>query len=773
MRFSNLNRNDLFIRNHLWASCKISFMTRLVFFFLFFLLAMPAVLAQGDRRNYRYLYDANRPPSQNDIYRQRYQLQDPVYQGDFRLLGNVQVDQKLMRVWDAARDAYHILDQVSFTMSSCMQFEEREQQLHEDYRILEADPSGRGQAAKFRQVEALVRQAREEFRAYHYSIKNTGHDANNPHIRAGGDLLEQARKILEGSDSFIDKLGAAAQGVAGAAAELARMVQQMSPGNTTQGTGKMPPVAPSFKVVQGNLVPPPQGGNSGYPGNRTPSPSPNTLPPPSQNTQPPQTNPTPSSEQNTKPPDSGTFAKPTPPIPSPPNHPNLEEKLKKFGEALQKRALNSVTDPNERERIIGGLAQKFDGIGEGLNEAKEEVKHGATSAFNAAVQATEAFQKDPVGTMNAVAEAAGKFGEAFANATERAIDTASKDPYLFDKLLKGAVASAAEASANYSKLSQKEQGKILGKALFWSVNPGGSLEGAQLTGQAFSRAGNVLKPHVKQLGTELKELYGIGKGKLTAASNKLAQSASKWGGQPQLAEAGAYGGTPSSGWKTALAEDDPFKLYMQADEGAGVGGTTGGAGGKPPAGGIKPTTVAGELSASELAAQPEMQKVLQRLPLARKIEADAGQEVANAIRRTLKGTVKDIDKKNISIGVLKLDGNTEVIYSLSGSKMPGAIVPVKPVFETIPTGIMPRYTDAEYKILEAVAERVDASPNSKFSLAVFTEQKPCDPSCVGVIRQFRDRYLSRFDDAGFSEVTYKFDTRGERIDNAIRLGRGK
>lgn len=181
------------------------------------------------------------------------------------------------------------------------------------------------------------------------------------------------------------------------------------------------------------------------------------------------------------------------------------------------------------------------------------------------MQATEAFKNDPVGTMNAAAEAATKFGEAFAKATESAIDAASKDSQLFDTLLKNAIANAAESVANYSNLPPKQQGKILGKAIFWSVNPGGSLEGAQLAGQAFNRAGNVLKPHANQLAAELKELYSIGKGKLAAAKNKLAQSASRWGNQPQLAPAGAYSGPTSTAWKQALPEEDPFKLFMQAD----------------------------------------------------------------------------------------------------------------------------------------------------------------------------------------------------------------
>ena len=255
---------------------------------------------------------------------------------------------------------------------------------------------------------------------------------------------------------------------------MARLARMGGPFDENPQTSSniTPPVAPPFKKnPQGNTSPTNTSNYQQNGGNNSWKPDPKNQPP-----------------------DAGTFTKP--------DHPNLDEKLKKFGEALTKRALDRVTDPAERAKIAYNLKEKFDGVGEGLNEAKEEVKQAAASAFNAAVQATEAFKNDPVGTMNAAAEAATKFGEAFAKATESAIDAASV--------------------ANYSNLPPKQQGKILGKAIFWSVNPGGSLEGALLAGQAFNRAGNVLKPHANQLATELKELYSIGKGKLAAAKNKLA-----------------------------------------------------------------------------------------------------------------------------------------------------------------------------------------------------------------------------------------------------------
>lgn len=682
---------------------------------LFF--AVPGAFAQDYRQQYsqgrQRSFSVVRP---GETYRSPYQnsstgwqsqqLHDPVYQGNFNLLGSVRVDQNLMKVWTAARDAHFVLDQLSSTMSSCMQMDEQEERLKEDFKVLESHPAGKAASAKYRQVESLVRQAKGEFDAYHASLTG-GHDVNNPHVKAGNDFLEQARKILNGSRSFLQKLGDAAQGVAGAAAELAKMIQQMTASNNQQS--QTPPVAPPFdRPIQGN----------------------NTA----------------TNSDTNNPPDSGSFAKPEVPS-SQPNHPNLDAKLKKFAEALLKRALDNISDPAARAKLAYNLKEKFEGIGEGLNEAKEEVKHAAQSAFNAAVQEAEAFQKDPVGTLNAAAEAAVRFGQAFANGTEQAIDAASKDSRLFDNLFRNAVADVAEALNNYSSLPQRQQGKILGKALFWSINPGGSTQGAELAGQAFKRAGSVLKPHANQLASELKQLYGIGKGKLAAASEKLAQSAAKWGAVPQLAEAGAYAGPRSGAWQKVLPKDDPLKLFMEAEKNSGGGRLP------PHGGGGLPS---GSILSAELASSTQVQRLLKGVAATGEILPEVGREATQAIRTALKASVPAIDKKNIAVAVLEMNGETELLYGVSGGNVPGAPVPKSPIFKVVNSGAMTRSTDSEYKILEAIAEKLRNNPGSKFSLSVFSELEPCSQSCKGVIDQFRSLFGSRMQGTGFPPVSSKF-----------------
>ncbi len=512
-------------------------------------------------------------------------LHDPIYQGPFRLLGSAQVDRQLMKVADAARDASFILGQLAETMSSCLSFgPEQEQRLQEDYSVLDSNPSGQAVSTKFRQAESLIRQAKAEFEAYGQN-RYKPHDANDPHIKAGGKLLEQAQEILNGTSSITRKLWDAAVGAAGAAQQLASLIQQLTPPG--QQSGQMPPLAPPiYRVVQGNVIPP--GNTKSNTGTNQFNPSPGTTN--SGNNSPP---------SNTIPDQSdspGTFSKP---IDTSPNRPMVDNQLKAFAESLRKRAVEGVTEPAQRDKVAKDLSDKFEGIGEGLNEAKEEVKQGATSAFNAAVQQTEAFKSDPVGTLKATAEAAEAFGATFANATESALNAAAQDSGAFNKLLTAAATKAVEASENYSSLSQKEQGKVLGKILFWSANPTGSTQAGQLTAKAFTRAGKVIKPHVGQLSSELKMIAAAGKQKLASGKAKLAQLASNIGNSQRPALA-TLGPPISRGPPGGSAIDDLYNLMVKG-EGTESGGLQGaGRSGNVTSSSIKAGTKIGSVVADDL-----------------------------------------------------------------------------------------------------------------------------------------------------------------------------
>ncbi|WP_205076541.1 deaminase domain-containing protein, partial [Pectobacterium versatile] len=50
-----------------------------------------------------------------------------------------------------------------------------------------------------------------------------------------------------------------------------------------------------------------------------------------------------------------------------------------------------------------------------------------------------------------------------------------------------------------------------------------------------------------------------------------------------------------------------------------------------------------------------------------------------------------------------------------------------------------RNIDSEYKILDNLADRLGNNTSAKGTVTIFTEKPACD-SCLGVIKQFQDRY---------------------------------
>lgn len=461
------------------------------------------------------------PETRSYVYPQQHNttgLSDPVYQGNFQLSTGIHVDEKLMNVSQAANDLDFILNQAATNMSSCLKIDEQQQRITNDYKTLDSNRSGKTVANKFRQSEALIKQAKTEFEIYKNN-RTRSHDAYDPHLRAGNELLKQARDSLRNTRPIVDLLWRAAQGITEAVKQLANLTNE----------------APSLPLASKTPVAPSTTFNT---------PLNNQL----KNQDPQKT------EQG--------FTK------DDVQHPNLDQKLGVFFDSLKRRMLNKVVDPTERLEIIENLSEKFIGIGEGLTEAKDEVKNSAAAAFVVAVQQTEAFKKDPVGTMEATKKAANAFGTSLANSTIHALDEAAKDSGSFDRLLKTSIVKVAEATENYSSLPAREQGKILGKTLFSSINPSGSLEGGKLAGQAFSRATNVIKPHMAQLNSELNILAATGKEKLLAAQAKLDHLASTMG-RSQKPVLAAVGPSMPTGPPRTSALDDLYSLMVKNEGSAG------------------------------------------------------------------------------------------------------------------------------------------------------------------------------------------------------------
>jgi len=142
-----------------------------------------------------------------------------------------------------------------------------------------------------------------------------------------------------------------------------------------------------------------------------------------------------------------------------------EEKLASFADAACRRMLDSRSYQN----YFTSEKEKFVGIGEGLNTAKEQTKASAVAAWNAISDGTVAnFLAKP----NAI-------NEPVSTAVCKVIEAASEDPNATNKLLARFGQSVGDASQHYSALSYKEQGKVIGETMFGCVNLEGSTDAAE------------------------------------------------------------------------------------------------------------------------------------------------------------------------------------------------------------------------------------------------------------------------------------------------------
>jgi|694.fasta_scaffold93980_1 hypothetical protein len=144
---------------------------------------------------------------------------------------------------------------------------------------------------------------------------------------------------------------------------------------------------------------------------------------------------------------------------------NVEQKFADFVNAGAHRMM----DVHSYQNYLNGEKEKFEGIGEGLNNAKEKTKAATAGAWTAVTDGTVA---------NFLAKPNAINGPLF-SAIGNAIEAAKEDPNATNKLIEKAGAAIGEASRHYSSLSQKEQGKVIGETMFGSFNPEGSTEAAE------------------------------------------------------------------------------------------------------------------------------------------------------------------------------------------------------------------------------------------------------------------------------------------------------
>lgn len=149
---------------------------------------------------------------------------------------------------------------------------------------------------------------------------------------------------------------------------------------------------------------------------------------------------------------------------------SVGQKLIDFGAA----AVHRATDSHGWKQWVNDEQQKFLGIGDGLNAAKEEVKKSAVNAASALVDGRAA---------NAVVHAPETI-KAVATSTAHVAEAIARDPHAPEHAVQALSGMIQKASADYSALSPREKGKVIGEAMFSAVNPEGSTEAASVAMKA-------------------------------------------------------------------------------------------------------------------------------------------------------------------------------------------------------------------------------------------------------------------------------------------------
>jgi hypothetical protein len=166
---------------------------------------------------------------------------------------------------------------------------------------------------------------------------------------------------------------------------------------------------------------------------------------------------------------------------------------------------------------------------------------------------------------------------------------------------------------------------------------------------------------------------------------------------------------------------------------------------------------------SKLMEHPRVKEMLKNLKLSDgKVSVKDGVDVCDIIAESLRGQVPRVDDYNIAFAVIKVDGKQEIVWALAGGKKAPGLQ--SPDLSLVPPELMPirdglnRQYDSEYKILLKLYADLTGNPPKKVTgLSMFTEQKPCDPSCRTTIETFR----KMFKDIDFPEVEWKHEG-GER-----------
>lgn len=140
----------------------------------------------------------------------------------------------------------------------------------------------------------------------------------------------------------------------------------------------------------------------------------------------------------------------------------------KMGDFLRAAAARA-TDPEVWQRYFDGQVEKFIGIGEGLNMAKEYTKEAVVAGWTALTDGTVSnFLSKP----NAI-------NDPLFKAVGGALDAMAQDPNAVNHALERLGIMVMQASEHYSSLPDREKGHVIGETAFFMINPEGSTEAGE------------------------------------------------------------------------------------------------------------------------------------------------------------------------------------------------------------------------------------------------------------------------------------------------------
>lgn len=190
--------------------------------------------------------------------------------------------------------------------------------------------------------------------------------------------------------------------------------------------------------------------------------------------------------------------------------PTFQQKLSNFVQSAEARLL----DPAGQQKYFQGQIDKIQGIGDGLNIAKEEMKDAGRRAW-------EALQDGSVAMFLAQPNA---INDPLFHAIGKSFDAMKKDPQTVNHVLEHLGYELIAANDKYNRLSEHDKGVEIGKAMFFFVNPEGSTEG----GATALKVADRVATHVDAAATKAIDHTLEASTKLASRATEAAQEAKQF-----------------------------------------------------------------------------------------------------------------------------------------------------------------------------------------------------------------------------------------------------